>query len=130
MTRNDKHAGHPGKPCPPHACAHAAIREICNALFNENEYHSHKRSKEIDMPRLIRKNQLMLEKTATYYVMHISVAACVAWAVTGDLWLALTLSLLEPSVQAVAFFCHEKAWARRLQRRAAMTNDFAAARLQ
>ena len=82
------------------------------------------------MPRLIRKNQLMLEKTATYYVMHISVAACVAWAVTGDLWLALTLSLLEPSVQAVAFFFHEKAWARRLRRRTAMSNDFAAARLQ
>lgn len=82
------------------------------------------------MPRLIRKNQLMLEKTATYYVMHISVAACVAWAVTGDLWLALTLSLLEPSVQAVAFFFHEKAWARRLRRRATMSNDFAAARLQ
>lgn len=54
----------------------------------------------------------MLRKTASYYVMHISVAALVAYAVTGNLLMALTLSLLEPTVQAVAFFFHEKAWAR------------------
>ncbi len=79
------------------------------------------------MPRLIRTHWLTLEKTATYYVMHISVAAVVAWLVTGDLLMSLTLSLLEPSVQAVAFFFHEKAWARRLQRRThAMANDLAA----
>ena len=41
--------------------------------------------------------------------MHITVAALVAYAVTGNLWIAFTLSLLEPTVQAVAFFCHEKA---------------------
>ncbi|PJK04728.1 hypothetical protein CO610_11415 [Lysobacteraceae bacterium NML95-0200] len=54
----------------------------------------------------------MLYKTASYYVMHISVAALVAYAVTGNLLMALTLSLLEPTVQAVAFFFHEKVWAR------------------
>jgi len=32
--------------------------------------------------------------------------------VTGNLWAALTLSLLEPTVQAVAFFLYEKAWDR------------------
>lgn len=35
-----------------------------------------------------------------------------AYAVTGNLLLSLTLSLLEPAVQAVAFFFHEKAWHR------------------
>ncbi len=54
-----------------------------------------------------------LKKTASYYVLHITVAAGVAYAVTGDLLMAFTLSLLEPSVQAVAFFFHEKAWERR-----------------
>ncbi|MFY7907661.1 MAG: DUF2061 domain-containing protein [Burkholderiaceae bacterium] len=53
-----------------------------------------------------------LKKTASYYVMHMAVAAAVAFLVTGDLWMALTLSLLEPTVQAVAFFFHEKAWDR------------------
>ena len=54
-----------------------------------------------------------LMKTGSYYLMHISVAACVAYAVTGDVVASLTLSLLEPSVQAVAYFFHERAGARR-----------------
>ncbi len=62
--------------------------------------------------RTLRKNRTMLLKTVSYYVIHVCVAALVAYAVTGNLWAAFTLSLLEPSVQAVAFFFHEKAWAR------------------
>ncbi|MDF1481058.1 DUF2061 domain-containing protein [Extensimonas sp. H3M7-6] len=62
--------------------------------------------------RTLRENKNMLLKTASYYAIHICVAALVAYAVTGNLWAAFTLSLLEPSVQAVAFFFHEKAWAR------------------
>jgi uncharacterized membrane protein len=52
----------------------------------------------------------MLMKTGSYYLLHIVVAAAVAYAVTGNLWAAITLSLLEPTVQAVAYFFHEKAW--------------------
>lgn len=62
--------------------------------------------------RLLRKNETALTKTASYYVIHIVVAALVAYAVTGNWMAALTLSLLEPSVQAVAYFVHDKAWAR------------------
>ncbi len=63
-------------------------------------------------------NRLTLMKTGSYYVIHICVAAVVAYAVTGNFLASLTLSLLEPTVQAVAFFFHEKAWARALRRRA------------
>ena len=69
--------------------------------------------------RAARENKTMLMKTGSYYVVHVCVAAMVAYAVTGNLWAALTLSLLEPTVQAVAFFFHEKAWERALRRRAA-----------
>ena len=72
------------------------------------------------MTRLIqtlRQNQLTLTKTISYYLIHITVAACVAYAVTGNLIASLTLSLLEPTVQAFAFFFHEKAWERRLKKR-------------
>lgn len=62
--------------------------------------------------RLLQKNETALFKTASYYVVHIGVAAVVAYAVTGNWWVALTLSLLEPSVQAVVYFVHDKAWAR------------------
>ncbi len=69
--------------------------------------------------QLARHNKTMLMKTGSYYLIHISVAAVVAYAVTGNLWASLTLSLLEPTVQAVAFFFHEKAWDRAAQRRTA-----------
>ncbi len=59
---------------------------------------------------LIRRNMFFIKKTASYYVVHITVAALVAYAVTGDLVAAITLSLLEPTIQAVVFFFHEKVW--------------------
>ena len=64
------------------------------------------------MAKLVRANLPTLKKTASYYVVHVTVAAGVAYAVTGNLLLSLTLSLLEPAIQAVAFFFHEKAWQR------------------
>jgi uncharacterized membrane protein len=64
------------------------------------------------MANFARANLPTLKKTASYYVVHILVAAAVAYAVTGNLLMAFTLSLLEPTVQAFAFFFHEKAWER------------------
>ncbi len=68
--------------------------------------------------RVAAHNKTMLMKTGSYYAIHICVAALVAYAVTGNLWASLTLSLLEPTVQAVAFFLHEKARERVAQRKA------------
>lgn len=65
------------------------------------------------MAQFARANLPTLKKTGSYYLLHITVAAAVAYGVTGDLLMAFTLSLLEPTVQAVAFFFHEKVWARR-----------------
>lgn len=64
------------------------------------------------MVKLARANLPTLKKTGSYYLVHVTVAALVAYAVTGNLMLSLTLSLLEPTVQAFAFFFHEKAWQR------------------
>lgn len=69
------------------------------------------------MPRIVRAQLPTLKKTASYYVLHIAVAALVAYAITGNLWMAVTLSLVEPTVQAFAFFFHEKAWQRIAARR-------------
>lgn len=57
-------------------------------------------------------NRRTLKKTLSYYIMHITVAMMVAYLVTGNLIMAATLSLLEPTVQAFAFFFHEKVWSR------------------
>ncbi len=61
-------------------------------------------------------NQRTLKKTLSYYFMHITVAMLVAYVVTGNLIIAVTLSLLEPTVQAFAFFFHEKIWNRTEQK--------------
>ncbi len=55
-------------------------------------------------------NQRTLKKTLSYYIMHISVAMIVAYMITGNLIMAATLSLIEPTVQVFAFFFHEKVW--------------------
>lgn len=60
--------------------------------------------------KFVADNQRMFKKTLSYYIMHITVAMFVGYVVTGSLAMAIALSLLEPTVQAVAFFFHEKAW--------------------
>ena len=60
--------------------------------------------------RFVDNNQRMFKKTFSYYIMHITVALLVGYFVTGSLTMAIALSLLEPTVQAVAFFFHEKVW--------------------
>ena len=75
------------------------------------------------MTRLARAHLPTLKKTGSYYLLHIVVASLVAYAVTGNLVMAFTLSLLEPTVQAVAFFFHEKAWERLGRRRATPPQD-------
>ena len=56
------------------------------------------------MSRWINTYSFTIKITASYYVTHIMVAAMVAYTVTGDLVTAVTMSLLEPTVQAVVYF--------------------------
>lgn len=69
----------------------------------------------INLQNFIHHNHRMLKKTLSYYVMHITVAMLVSYFVTGSLWMAITLSLLEPTVQAFAYFFHERIWNKKLQ---------------
>ena len=64
------------------------------------------------MTKFITTNAFTLKKTASYFVTHMTVAAAVAYAVTGSWVAAVTLSLLEPTVQTVVYFFHEKLWSR------------------
>ncbi len=49
-------------------------------------------------------------KTGSYGIVHIAVATGVAYALTGDLAIALGIGLLEPIVQTVVFAIHERVW--------------------
>ena len=53
-----------------------------------------------------------LAKTATYGMMHVTVAVSIAYMITGNFWMALGIGLIEPGVQTVCFFMHETIWER------------------
>ncbi len=51
-------------------------------------------------------------KTMSYGAMHLVIAFLVAYAVSGSLIIAVSISLIEPLVQTAAFYVHERAWSR------------------
>lgn len=51
-------------------------------------------------------------KTITYALMHLIVAVMVAYALTRDIRTALAIGIIEPACQTVAYFFHERAWAK------------------
>lgn len=51
-----------------------------------------------------------LIKTLTYLVLHVTIGFTVAFLLTGSVAIAGGIALIEPVVNAVAFFFHEKAW--------------------
>lgn len=53
-----------------------------------------------------------LTKTFTYLSIHLTVGFSVAYAFTGSVTLAGGIALIEPCINAVAFFFHERAWQR------------------
>ncbi len=57
-------------------------------------------------------------KTVTYGVMHFVVAVTVAFAITQNWRIALTVGVIEPLVQMVFFAVHDRIWAIREARRA------------
>jgi len=54
-------------------------------------------------------------KTASWSVVHMTVAIAVAYALTRNWQAALAVGLIEPVFQTIAFALHERAWTRRAQ---------------
>lgn len=59
------------------------------------------------LPRSLKQIAL---KSVTYGLMHFTVAVLVAYALTRDIRIALTIGLLEPLVQTVFFTIHDRVW--------------------
>ena len=53
-----------------------------------------------------------LTKTATFAVLHFTVAFSIAYLITGSFGIAGAIALLEPAANTLAFLLHERAWAR------------------
>ena len=56
--------------------------------------------------------RLNLAKTASFAVLHFSVAFTIAYLLTGSIGIASALALIEPLANTVAYFFHERAWSR------------------
>lgn len=59
-------------------------------------------------------------KTISFALMHFTVAFSVTYLLTGDLLIGGMIALVEPAVNTVAYFFHEKLW-QQVQRTAAAT---------
>lgn len=57
-----------------------------------------------------------LLKTLTFALLHFGVAFSVTYLLTGSIAVATGVGLVEPLVNTVAFYLHERAW-RRAERR-------------
>lgn len=51
-------------------------------------------------------------KTVTFTLMHFTIAFSVAWALTGDWRIGGAVALVEPLINSVGYFFHEKLWQR------------------
>ena len=55
-------------------------------------------------------NRQALIKTLSLAVLHFGVAFSVAYILTGSLLIGGLIALLEPTINTIVFFFHEKAW--------------------
>ncbi|KPQ02915.1 MAG: putative membrane protein [Marinobacter sp. HL-58] len=54
-----------------------------------------------------------LLKTITFAITHFTVAFTVAYLLTGDILIGSLIAMVEPAINTVAYFFHEKIWARK-----------------
>jgi uncharacterized membrane protein len=57
-----------------------------------------------------------LSKTMTYLAIHLTIGFTVAYLFTGSVSIAGGIAIIEPCINAIAFFFHEKAWKRAMAR--------------
>lgn len=56
-----------------------------------------------------------MKKTLSFAAVHFTVAFSLTYAMTGDLVVGGAVALIEPAVNTIAFYVHEKVWAFRAQ---------------
>ncbi|TNJ35612.1 DUF2061 domain-containing protein [Arenimonas terrae] len=60
-----------------------------------------------------------MTKTLSFAAVHFTVAFGVGYALTGSVVVGSVMALVEPAVNTVAYYFHEKVWRRIEARRAA-----------
>ena len=66
-----------------------------------------------------------MAKTMTFATLHFGVAFSVGYALTGSALIGGTIALVEPAINTVVFFFHEKAWVKIEEHKAEVMAVFA-----
>ncbi len=66
-------------------------------------------------------------KTLTFAIMHFSIAFAVTYAITGDLILGGLVAIIEPAVNTLGYFCHERIWLKLAQHKVSNTAPYLSA---
>lgn len=66
-----------------------------------------------------------MAKTMTFATLHFGVAFSVGYALTGSALVGGTIALVEPAINTVVFFFHEKAWVKIEEHKAELQSVFA-----
>jgi uncharacterized membrane protein len=53
-----------------------------------------------------------MTKTVSFAAVHFTVAFTVGYVMTGSVWVGGAIALIEPTLNTVAYFFHEKVWER------------------
>ncbi len=56
-------------------------------------------------------------KTASFAVMHFGIAFTVTYMLTGDVLIGGAVALVEPAINTVAYYLHDRVWERLRRRR-------------
>jgi uncharacterized membrane protein len=51
-----------------------------------------------------------MKKTISFAILHFSVAFTITYLLTGSIIIGGTIALLEPAVNTVVFYFHDKVW--------------------
>ena len=79
------------------------------------------------VPYLKRHESITQIKTASFAVIHFSVAFTVTYALTGDAFIGGLMATIEPAINSVAYFFHEKVWLKRKQEKGFASNGMVCA---
>ena len=68
-----------------------------------------------------------MTKTVTFAALHFTVAFSVAYLISGSWLVGGAIALVEPAINTVAYYFHERLWQRYGASRSSTTNRFAGA---
>ncbi|CAM3647345.1 hypothetical protein VA7868_01436 [Vibrio aerogenes CECT 7868] len=80
--------------------------------INTGAFYAHEKIWQ-NIPFLKRHEAKTQVKTASFAMIHFSVAFTVTYLLTGDAFIGGLMATIEPAINSVAYFFHEKVWLRK-----------------